>query len=206
MTPQEAQALIDKDRRNAEVLYPFLGGEDLNQSPAQTAPRWIINFHDWGEDKAQQYPDCWQIVEEEVKPMRQERKANGEFKQRKARAERYWIYAETTPKLYRTIEPLDRTLAIALTSKSVQPCLVSSDQVFAHSLGIFAYDDYFHFGVLTSGFHYRWAVRHGFTLETRVRYTPSDVFETFPHPPHRAEVESAGKALGGVSGVVDDRA
>ena len=99
---------------------------DLNQSPTQTAPRWIINFFDWPEEKARKYPDCFTIVEEKVKPERQERKANGEFKKRKARAERYWIYAdEATPKLYRTIAPLESVLAITLrVSKSVQPCFV----------------------------------------------------------------------------------
>ena len=195
MSPEEAQALIAKDRRNAEVLFPYLGGEDLNRSPTQEAPRWIINFFDWSEEKAREYPDCFMIVEQKVKPERQERKPNGEFKKRKPLPQRYWIYADKRPKLYRTIKPLKRALVIALTSKSVQPCFVRSDQVFAHSLGVFAYDDDFHFGVLTSGFHYRWVVRHASSLETRIRYTPSDVFETFPLPPCGTAVASAGRTL-----------
>ena len=195
MSPEEAQALINKHPRNADVLFPYLGGEDLNQLPTQTAPRWIINFFDWPEEKARRYPDCFSIVEEKVKPERQERKANGEFKKRKPLPELYWIYADKRPNLYRTIEPMERILAISLTSKSVQPCFVPVGQVFSHSLGIFAYDDYFYFGVLTCGFHYRWAVRHGSTLETRMRYTPSDVFETFPQPSYSTAVVSVGKAL-----------
>ena len=195
MSPEEAQALIDKDPRNADVLFPYLGGEDLNQSPTQTAPRWIINFFAWPEEKARRYADCFSIVEERVKPVRQERMANGEFKKRKARAERYWIYAETSPKLYRTIGPLKRVLAITRHSNSVQPCFVPVGQVFADSLGIFTYDDDFHFGVLTSGFHYRWAVRFGSSLGTGTRYTPSDVFETFPQPPHSDAVASVGEIL-----------
>ncbi len=39
MAPEEAQALIHKDTRNAEVLFPYLVGEDLNQSPIQQASR-----------------------------------------------------------------------------------------------------------------------------------------------------------------------
>lgn len=195
MSPQNAQELITNDPRNADVLMPYLGGEDLNNSPMQEAPRWIINFRDWSEEEARDYPDCFAIVEEKVKPIRQERRENGEFKQRRPLPQLWWIYADKRPKLYRTIEPLERVLAIALTSKSVQPCFAASGQVFAHSLGVFAYDDDFHFGVLTSGFHYRWAVRHGSTLETRVRYTPSDVFETFPQPPVADEVSSAGHVL-----------
>ena len=56
MSSEEAQALIDKDPKNADVLRPYLGGEDLNQSPTQTAPRWIINFFDWPKEKAPQVP------------------------------------------------------------------------------------------------------------------------------------------------------
>ena len=195
MSPEEAQALINKDPKNADVLFPYLGGEDLNQSPTQTAPRWIISFFDWPEEKARQYADCFSIVEERVKPERQERKLNGEFKKRKPLPQRYWIYADKRPNLYRTISPLERVLAIALTSKSVQPCFVPAGQVFSHSLGIFAYDDDFHFGVLTSGFHFRWAMRFASSMRTDTRYTPSDVFETFPRPLYRAAVASVGEAL-----------
>ena len=99
MSPGEAQSLIDKDPRNADVLVPYISGQDLNQSATLTAPRWIINFQDWTEARARWYADCFAIVEEKVKPERQERKANGEFKKRKPLPQRYWIYAEKRPKL-----------------------------------------------------------------------------------------------------------
>ena len=183
MSPEEAQALINNHPRNADVLFPYLGGEDLNQSPTQTAPRWIINFFDWPEEKARRYAECFSVVEQRVKPERQERKLNGEFKKRKPLPQRYWIYADKRPNLYRTLSPLATVLAIALTSKSIQPCFVPVGQVYSHSLGIFAYDDHFHFGALTCGFHYRWAMRFASSMRTDTRYTPSDVFETFPSRP-----------------------
>ena len=206
MSPEEAQALINNDPRNGAVLFPYLGGEDLNSSPTQTAPRWIINFGDWPEERARSYPDCFSIVEREVKPERQERKPNGEYKKRRPLPQLYWIYAEKRPKLYRTIEPLERVLAIALTSKLVQPCFTPVGQVFSHSLGIFAYDDDFHFGVLCSGFHYRWAMRFASSMRTDTRYTPSDVFETFPQPPQSDSITSAGATLDACrSGLMVDR-
>ena len=195
MSPEEAQVLIDKNRANAEVLMPFLLGEDINQSPTLKAPKWIINFHDWSKAKAQDYPDCFAIVEEKVKPKRQERKPDGEFKQRKPLPQLYWIYAEKRPKLYRTIAPLERVLAIARVSKTVQPLFLETGQVFSEKIVVFAYDDNFHFGVLTSGFHYRWAVRYSSSLRTDTNYAPSDVFDTFPQPPHSEVVETAGEKL-----------
>ena len=187
MSPEEAQALISKDPKNADVLFPYLGGEDLNQSPTQTAPRWIINFFGWPEGKARRYADCFSIVEERIKPER--------AKVKDAAARFWWRYLRPHPESYRTIAPLARVLAITLHSKSVQPCFVPVGQVFSHGLGIFAYDDYFHFGVLTCGFHYRWALRFASSMRTDTRYTPSDVFETFPQPPHSDAIASVGETL-----------
>lgn len=188
MSPAKAAALIKKDPRNREVLFPYLGGEDLNQSPTLTAPRWVINFFDWTEERARSYPDCLSIVEDKVKPERAKNK-------RAARRDRWWRYAEPALHLYRIIADLDRALAICLVSKSVMPVSVPTRHVFSHKCAIFPYDDDFHFGVLSSGFHYRWACRYSSTLENRINYSPSDVFETFPQPTYSVELEVAGKAL-----------
>jgi hypothetical protein len=48
----EAQALIQKDARNKDVLFLYLNGEDLNTRPEQSPSRWVINFFDWPEEKA----------------------------------------------------------------------------------------------------------------------------------------------------------
>ena len=206
MNPDEAQALIDKDPRNANVLFPYLNGKDLNQSPTQTAPRWIINFFDWSEHRARQYPDCFSVVEEKVKPERQERRPNGEFKKRKSRALLYWQYAERAPKLYRMIKPLKRVLAISRVGKTVQPVFVPTGQVLSERTVVFAYDDSFHFGVLTCGFHYRWAIRYGGSLRVDPVYAHSEVFETFPQPSDSAAVASLGDQLDAHrSGLMTDR-
>lgn len=52
MTPEEAQALIDRNPENKNVLYPYLNGEDLNSRPDQSPSRWVINFHNWPLDRS----------------------------------------------------------------------------------------------------------------------------------------------------------
>ncbi|MET8195482.1 SAM-dependent DNA methyltransferase [Micromonospora sp. NPDC005222] len=56
MEPREAEALIAKDPRNREILFPYLNGQDLNSRPDGSASRWVINFHDWPEDRAPHLP------------------------------------------------------------------------------------------------------------------------------------------------------
>ena len=90
LEPEEAQALIAKDPRNRDVLFPYLNGEDLNSRPDQSPSRWVINFHDWPLERAETYPDCMSIVREKVKP---ERDKNDRAQRRAL----WWQYAEKAP-------------------------------------------------------------------------------------------------------------
>ena len=86
-------------------------------------------------------------------------------------------------------------LALCQTSKVQLPVFVPTGQVFSNKLVIFSLDDYFSFGVLSSGHHWQWVLRHGSSMRNDPVYTPSDVFETFPQPPHSDVVASAGSVL-----------
>ncbi len=184
----ETAALIASDKRNRDVLFPYLSGEDVNSSPSHEASRWVINFFDWPIERAQKYEACFDIVDERVRPERE--KVN-----RKAHRERWWQYGDKRPALYSAIAEMERVIVITLVSKVIQPAFVPTGQVFAHKVGVFAYDDDFHFGVLTSAFHWWWAVSKSSTLGAALNYSPSDVFETFPQPSYSDAVEAAGKAL-----------
>jgi hypothetical protein len=195
MLPERARELIDQDPRNAEVLFPYVNGEDLNSRPDSSGSRWVINFFDWPLDKAEAYPDCLGIVENLVRPQRQRRREDGSFALRRPLPERWWIYADKRPALYRTIEGMDRVLAIALTSKVVLPVRVPTGQVFSHATGVFAYTDGGHLALLSSAFHYWWAITYASTMRSDLRYTPSDVFETFPQPEITQRLHSSGETL-----------
>jgi hypothetical protein len=188
LTPEEAERLISQDPRNADILEPYLSGEDLNGSPEQSPNRWVINFGQRTFKDAKDYPDCMTIVQRDVRPLRDQSK-------RELYRKHWWLFAERCPGLYGAIETFDRVIAITLHSKTVTPSFVSTGGVFGHSLGVFAYDDGAHFGILSSGFHYWWAVTRASTLETRIRYTPTDCFETFPQPELTEAVGKAGDAL-----------
>ena len=43
----EMQRLIVADPRNREVIFPYIGGEEVNTSPTHAHHRYVINFRDW---------------------------------------------------------------------------------------------------------------------------------------------------------------
>ena len=43
----EMERLIEADPRNREVIFPYIGGEEVNTSPTHVHHRYVINFRDW---------------------------------------------------------------------------------------------------------------------------------------------------------------
>lgn len=54
--------------------------------------------------------------------------------------------------------------------------------VFSHATCVLALNQGWHFAILGSSLHEFWVNQYASTLETRLRYLPSDCFETFPFP------------------------
>ena len=189
LEPHEAQLLIAKDPRNADCLFPFLNGEDLNNHPQQQPSRWVICFHDWTLEHAQQYPDLLRIVEEKVKPERASLRGPGDKRNR----EYWWQFAAYRVGLRRAIAPLQRVLVRALTSEMHALTFVPKGWVYYMAIVVFAFDDDYHFALLQSNVHEAWVRRQASSLRTDVRYTLTDCFATFPFPP----AEYAAWAQGG---------
>ena len=43
----EMYRLIEEDPRNGEVIYPYVGGEELNEHPTHSHHRFVIDFRDY---------------------------------------------------------------------------------------------------------------------------------------------------------------
>lgn len=188
MPPEQAAALLAADPRHADVLFPYLSGRDLNAAPDTAAGRWVIDFHDWSEDRARGYPDCYARLAELVRPDRQR---NGRAVYRRY----WWQHAEKRPALRAAIAGLSRVVVIALVSRTVMPVLVPTGQVFSHKLGVFASDDPALLGVLSAAPHYWWTRSRSSTIKADINYSPSDVFETLPLPAFTPELRALGTRL-----------
>ncbi len=183
--PVRASTLISGNPRYRDVLFPYLNGKDVNSRPDGSASRWVIHFHDWDEDKAKTYPECYDQVYRLVRPERAHNKV-------KSRREKWWLYSEYLRGLVEATSKLDRVIVIAQISKTVMPAMVSPKQVLNGKLVIFATGDYGMFSALSSAPHYWWAIRYGSTIKADLTYSATDIFETLPLP----EITSAMRELG----------
>jgi len=180
MPPCEAISIIESDLSYKDVLFPYLNGSDQNSTPASSPSRYVINFGDRLLEEAEKYPKCLEIVRQKVKPERDRLGANPTALDRKRR---WWQFARPTTKLYDSIRPLKRVLVCCKVSKYANFSFhEDTNIVFDIAVVVFPKEEFSFFAILQSDLHHQWARRYGSTLKSDLRYTPSDVFETFPMP------------------------
>ncbi|MGQ7297911.1 Eco57I restriction-modification methylase domain-containing protein [Quadrisphaera sp. KR29] len=185
----EARQMMAADPRNSAVLRPYLNGEDLNGRVDCSASRWVIDMGSMDEQQVRSFVEPFRWLERQLLPYR------SGLTNKPALRQHWWRYESRAQKLYQVASEFTQVLAVALVSKAVMPVRVSTGQVFSHMLGVFVTDDHEDQAILSSSLHQTWAVTYGSTLETRIRYTPSDVFETFPRPQQSGSLATVGRTL-----------
>jgi hypothetical protein len=185
--------LLASDRENEKRIFPYVGGEEINSSPTQSNHRFVINFGQLTEVEARKWPELMAIVEAKVKPERD--KAN-----RDAHRERWWRYGEARPGLTAAMAGKSHVLANSRVSSHLAFAIQPTDRVFSEQVCVFVFPErqtplgmnpkhptypaslFAPFAVMQSRVHEVWARFFASSLEDRLRYTPSDCFETFPFP------------------------
>jgi hypothetical protein len=225
------RALIAKDPRNAERIFPYIGGEEVNTSPTHAHHRYVIDFADfplrrdatleswflnegteacdkrrrewlrngvvpgdYPEPVAADWPDLLEIVERRVKPARLKLRGEGIAAQRR----RYWWrYASRSVALYDATTMIKQTLAITRVSPFLAVSKLATKQVYSDMLVPITTPHLAPFAALQSRPHEVWARFFASSMKDDLRYTPSDVFETFPFPQGfetSPALEAAGRA------------
>ncbi|PAY17448.1 restriction endonuclease [Rhodopirellula sp. SM50] len=201
LDPSEAEALIEKDERNRDALFPFLTGQDLNTSPTQHARRWTVFFADWplshatapsnyGGPVAEDYPDCLDVVEEKVKPERLAYPPDSSWN--RSIRDKWWQYGLPRPALLEATRGLDRVLVRSAVSNINSFAFAPTSFVFSHATKVFIFDDYGSFSVLQSCVHAAWLERYASSMRTDVRYTPKSCFSPFPFPNDPTQLVETG--------------
>ncbi|MEO7718438.1 MAG: type IIL restriction-modification enzyme MmeI [Capsulimonas sp.] len=184
--------LISTDPTNKELIFPYIGGRELTTSPTHEYHRYVINFADKTFNEASHWPHLLEALRRKVKP---ERDLLGGYPIADRRREYWWQFGTYTPSLYEISSKLKRVLAISSVGQHCCFAFLSTDIIYSHSLYLITLEQWEALSILQSRIHESWARFLGSSLEDRLRYTPSDCFETFPFP-QGWETEYTLKAVG----------
>jgi hypothetical protein len=153
-----------------------MGGEEINTSPRQLHHRYVINFGERSaEECRRRWPELMAIVEAKVKPERLKKAADlAEWP--------WWQFWRIRRDLYTAIADHERVLANSQVSSHLHFAFLPTNTIYAHTVNVFPIVSYAAFSAVQARPHEIWARFLASSLEDRLRYTPSDCFETFPFP------------------------
>ena len=208
----EMQRLIETNPRNREVIFPYIGGREVNSSPTHGHHRYVINFADFPlhrEDLGKRWADadgeeCQAWLRRGVVPLDYPMPVAADWRelltiveekvkpQREAlppknsinrvAATRWWQYLALRKHLWGAIEGLERVLVISRISNAFAFTFLPARMVYNEKTVVFPYGKGAPFATLQSRIHEVWTRFFSSTLKDDLQYTPSDCFETFPFP------------------------
>jgi hypothetical protein len=192
LSKEEGDFIKSSDAKYTDVIYPYLIGDDINNTPDQSPQRYVINYFDWPESKAREYVSTFNIIEEKVKPERE--KVN-----REARQKYWWRFGDRAVNLYNNIKDNESVFVVCRVTKHLCFSKVSADYVYDIGTNTLKFQDFKSFCIIQSTLHESWARKYGSSLETRLRYTNEDCFENYPFPQnltshHEQQLETIGEA------------
>lgn len=202
ITEETAKALLSNNSSPyAEILYPFIGGNELNKSPSYQPACWAISFWDWPKEKAAGFASAFKIIEQQVFPERIKKSKEKSYKNIMAM---WWLHWRARPELYHAVgrgELFDshpdgwsrasqrtpsRIIAISTgVTKFPAFTFVSNNMIYSNKICVLADQRFATFAVLSSDIHGVWAwsqkTSMGGDLHSLV-YAHGNIFETFPFP------------------------
>jgi len=171
------QELIEKNRKNQDMVFPFIGFSEVASHPTHKHLRYVINFGSYDEQHCRSsWPELLEIVEKNVKPDRDKQKDH------KAK-QNWWLYYRSAIDLSVAIKGLDRVIvAGSQASTHFALTFLPTGMIYSSNLTVIAVQTFAGFAALQSRVHEEWARFFMSTMEDRLAYTPTTCFETFPFP------------------------
>jgi hypothetical protein len=215
--------LIESDSSNSNRIFPYLGGEEVNDSPTHSHRRYVINFEDFPLQRVENKNEFWKGAEDSQRRLwlrsgivphdypdpvaadwpdlleivKTKVKPIRDLDKRDIRKKFWWRYAEATPALNEQKRHLGTVMAISRHTSNFGIGRLVASSVFSEALVVFTSESNVLFCLIQSTIHESWARAFGSTLGDGLRYTPEDCFETFPFPPDwetNVALEEAGRS------------
>ena len=167
------------------VVKRWLNGDHLTDR-GELPSHFAIDFADMSQEEASKFPECFDIVEELVKPKRAD-------DNRAARRNRWWQYGEKAVGMRAAISPLKKALVRPFTSDTYFFDFVDTSFLFTNAIVVIPVDTYDYFAILNSSVHEVWARKQGSSMKMDFRYTPSKCIKTFPFPDRFSSLKEIGR-------------
>ncbi|MBR0804124.1 hypothetical protein JQ636_11290 [Bradyrhizobium japonicum] len=182
----EAKRFLEMSSPNSECIFQFMNGDDLNNEPQQVPTRWVIDFRDLPLEECEtRWPAVMKRIRELVKPIRDHQK------DKRAR-EKWWCHYRPATSLYNATRNLGRFLATCEVTKHLSFSFVAPGWILSSNVDVIALDGDQHFAILQSTIHEVWARAQCAHLETRLKYSNGNAFETFAFPSGLADLKNIG--------------
>ena len=217
-TLAEMRRLIEKEPRNAARIFPYIGGEEVNDSPTHAHHRYVINFEDFPLRRketghswfgltdetqraqlqagivAQDYPGSVAADWPDLLSIVEERVKPERVTQKDDYGRRHWWqFLRTRPDLRRAMKGLPKCIVLSRIGQALAFTSLPSEIVANEKTVVFPFSDYTYFAVLQSRIHESWARFFSTTLKDDLSYTPSLTIEPFAFPETSGRLELAGQ-------------
>jgi hypothetical protein len=207
-----------------ERIFPYLGGEEVNNSPTHAHHRWCIDFNDFplqrdaglqswflneGSEACDKRRKEWRRVgivpgdypgpvaadwPDLLEIVERLVKPERNPQKRDALRNRWWQYAEKRPGLRAAAVSLEHVLVVAQTSPHTSIARIEVGQIVGHTAIVFATSAFALFGTLQSRVHDVWTRAFAASMKDDQRYLPSDCFSTFSLPSQTTGLMALGEA------------
>lgn len=190
LSPEERAALVQKANGDAERIFPFLGGEEVNTSPTQQFDRHVIDFGRMSLSEAGRWPDLLAVLDQRVRP---ERATNKRDRYREISAA-VWRASDVNARIDLRAPALPGD---GVRQQTPDVLFQPTCRVFSHKLSCSPSRALLRSSSFKTRLHVAWTWLLSSTMKTDSNYSASDCFETFPFPqPDPRAVLPALEAIG----------
>jgi hypothetical protein len=199
--------LVAADPRNQERIFPYIGGEEVNDSPTHEHRRYVINFENFPLER-QELSESWASADHKqreawlrqgivpldysdpvaadwpdlIEIVRRRVKPDRDTDNRELYRRNWWRYGERRPGLVEQLAKTETVFVICRVSKHLSVARLNANVVPSDSLTVITTTSNERFAILQSRVHEVWARLMASSMKDDLRYTPTDCFETFPFP------------------------
>ncbi len=191
LEPEKAETLL-ADAENAAVVKPFLTGDDVNSTAERRPTRYALDFGVMSEEQASRYVLAWEYAEAYIKPERELLRGRAGYERI---VKNWWQYWAPRRELYRALAAEGSGVCLALTSTTLAPVPAPLGVVFSHALGVVCGPVGESVALISSDAHFCWVLRYKSTMGRGLRYSLTDLYETFPRPAATTGLEGLGLQL-----------